>query len=385
MGSMSKIQLIPCSYADFERFQPWHYWPEKPISKFAVCNRVLVDGIERGFVAAIFRRGKVHKAKAWLEHRTAVLLPRSHSDYLRLWAVASDAQAQQYGAKGLRFYSVAPTDHVLYRDKEGSGWKATSKDRERQKTGYRSHEYVGVTAVDARAEAMKRFKADPEKCFQRCLREVYGEIENKSKLTSLKNARVETVSNEDAAALIEKYEWLGTSATGTVASYGLKLNGELLGVVQFSKGGSVQALRAIHKDDVKVILLARGACVPHAPKNSATFLIMHACKIARKKFGWEYFLAYSDSEASETGQIYRACNWKSLGCAKQGVKTSFISPEGQTISSYMFNKKSEKKFIALGWDGHEGKYEFLRRLGWIEKTETPKNRWGWRHFEPEPN
>lgn len=384
---MSKISFKPCEdkRSDFERFRPFHYWPDHNLNRAALCSLVFINGIERGFVAALYRRGKVHGAKAWLAHRTAVLLPRSHPAYLRLWAAVADAEAQQYVQQGLRFYSVAPSDHALYRDNEGSGWKRTSSDRGKQKTGYRSHEYVGAVSgggADARADATKRFKADPEKCFQRHLREVYGEIEGKPKLTSLKNARVELVSNEDAAAIIERYEWLGTSATGAVASYGLKLNGELLGVVQFAKGGSVQALRAIHKDDTKVILLARGACVPHAPKDAASFLIMRACKLARKKFGWEYFLAYSDSEASEAGQIYRTCSWKSLGCAKQGVKTSF-SLDGQTISSYMFNRKSEKKFTALGWDGHEGKYEFLRRLGWTEKTETAKTRWGWTLFEPE--
>jgi hypothetical protein len=139
---VSKIQFIPCTYSEWPRFAPYHYWPTKPLNKAARCSLVLIDGVEREFVASLCRWGKTHGAQAWLAHRTAVMLPKSHPAYLRLWAVISDAQAQQYMQQGLRFYSIAPSDHALYRDKEGSGWRTTASDSHKQKMGYRSHEYV---------------------------------------------------------------------------------------------------------------------------------------------------------------------------------------------------------------------------------------------------
>jgi hypothetical protein len=57
--------------------------------------------------------------------------------------VISDAQAQQYLNQGLRFYSIAPADHATYRDNSPL-WKVTSSDGAKQKTDYRSHEYIGV-------------------------------------------------------------------------------------------------------------------------------------------------------------------------------------------------------------------------------------------------
>src|SRR5208282_556096 len=44
---MSKIAFIPCTHSDFERFQPFHYWADRPIHKAARCSLVLVDGVER--------------------------------------------------------------------------------------------------------------------------------------------------------------------------------------------------------------------------------------------------------------------------------------------------------------------------------------------------
>ena len=142
VDGMSTLTFIPCSYADFERFRLFHYWADQAINKSARCSLVLVDGVERGFVASLVRVGKVHGSQAWLAHRTAVKLPKSHPAYFRLWAAVSDAQAQQYVGKGLRFYSVAPSDHADYRD-NSPAWKRTSSDSRRKKTGYRSHEYVG--------------------------------------------------------------------------------------------------------------------------------------------------------------------------------------------------------------------------------------------------
>jgi hypothetical protein len=233
--------------------------------------------------------------------------------------------------------------------------------------------------TDPRTLAKAAFAADPTKCFQHYLCEACGELEDKPKITKpIKDARVKLIPNEQAAEVIKKFEYLGTMGTATRASYGLFLDGELLGVVCFAAGtGSPESLR-LTDCPASPILLARGVCLPHAPAHAASFLIRRACRLAHEQFGWDVIFAYSDAAAGEIGTIYQALGWRFIGWPKQGVKKSFVSPDGQTvISSYSFNKKSEHKFRELGWDGVERKYKFLRRMGFTERTETVKGKYLW--------
>src|SRR5580692_9420371 len=164
------------------------------------------------------------------------------------------------------------------------------------------------------ADARKRFDADPSKCYQRHIRELYGASESREQIRSLDGARVERVTTEEAKSIILKYEWLQSMASGTSACYGLKLGDELLGVSCFTRMAGKQARSicgAEHKD--RAVSLARGACVPHAPKNAASYLIRNACRLAYQDFGWEIFFAYSDPDAGEIGTVYQAANWRYIG------------------------------------------------------------------------
>jgi hypothetical protein len=98
---------------------------------------------------------------------------------------------------------------------------------------------------DPRTQARAAFVANPGKCFQRHLCEARGELEAKPKITKpIKDAQVELITNQQAATIIKKYEYLATMATATRASFGLFLDGELLGVACFAAGtGSPESLR----------------------------------------------------------------------------------------------------------------------------------------------
>jgi hypothetical protein len=193
----------------------------------------------------------------------------------------------------------------------------------------------------------------------------------------LSRARVVPVSNGEAKSIILKYEWLGTMAAGTKFCYALKVGSEVLGVSCFSLGASEEA-RDIVTIPAKSICLARGACVPHAPTNAGSFLVRHACRQAHRDFGHEVFFAYSDPEAGEIGTIYQAVGWKYITTAKDNRRRSFTSPDGAVrISSYDLSKRTKRKFYRLGWDGVEGKYAFLRRLGFIEKMEPRRGKYVW--------
>jgi hypothetical protein len=240
--------------------------------------------------------------------------------------------------------------------------------------------------------ARERFKADPTKCYQRHIREVWGDFENKPQLLSVAKARVERITREEAESIILKYEWLaGDSRTkapmgrGISACYGLKLDGELLGANCFgAMGGKVGDICGVGYED-KTVCLMRGACVPHAPKNAASVLTRYACYQAHRDFGWQVFFAYSDRDAAEIGTIYQACNWwyigEDLGRPAGSFHMDYLSPDGaQIITSYKLNHQGkEKSFMkSLGWTPEDGAMRpWLISKGWSQIKRYGKKKWLW--------
>ncbi len=233
-----------------------------------------------------------------------------------------------------------------------------------------------------REVALARFQAEPQKCYQRHIREAIAELDPRPPLPSLKRAVVSQISSRLASTIILRYEWLGTMPVDMRLCYGLWPSDgrhspdDLLGAVGFSKGANRAALESIAPYD-SAMVLARGACSMRAGRNGASFLISRACKMAARDHGITHFLAYSDPDAGERGTIYKALNWQCLGVAEQGPKACFVSPSGERISSYDFNHRNDAKFHLLGWNGLQSKYEFLRSLGWQELPESKKVRWFW--------
>jgi hypothetical protein len=125
--------------------------------------------------------------------------------------------------------------------------------------------------------------------------------------------------------------------------------------------------------------LRPGPSAPSRPSPSAlpVVLAFHM----RRDFGHEVFFAYSDPEAGEIGTIYQAVGWEYISTAEEGRgNLTFISPDSRIrFSSYQFNRRhrTERRFYDIGWDGVEGKYAFLRRLGFIEKIESRKGKYVW--------
>ena len=241
------------------------------------------------------------------------------------------------------------------------------------------------------AIARLRFAQDPSKCYQRHIREVHSEIEGREQLPSLSGAVVERISREDAELIILKYEWLAADprkkcpmGAGVQACYGLKLNGELLGAVIFGTMGGNIRLICGEEYAGRTVCLMRGACVPHAPKNAASFLIRHACRLAFEDFGWCIFFAYSDPDAGEIGTVYQASNWFYIGegCGRPcgSYHADYESPDKETIvSSYKLNHDKERKFMrSLGWSKEKGPMRpYLESLGWRPIKSLGKKKWVW--------
>jgi len=202
--------------------------------------------------------------------------------------------------------------------------------------------------------ARERFRLIPGKCFQRHVREIHGESEPRNQIENLHGAKVVSISKMEASKIILKYEWLGTLGAGTSAFYGLIYNGELLGAVCFGLGGSHEARNICGPKHVpKAACLMRGACVPWAPKNAASFLISHATRQAHKDHGWNIFFAYSDPTVAEIGTVYQAANWhyigQGLGRRRGNVHLDWMASDGTIISSRNRNLRRKRDMFSRGY------------------------------------
>jgi hypothetical protein len=92
------------------------------------------------------------------------------------------------------------------------------------------------------------------------------------------------------------------------------------------------------------ICLERGAFVPDAPENAASFLISRAIKLAAEEHDWRIFYAYADPEAGEVGTVYQSCNWIRIQDTKP-VENYVI--DGQIISERTLHFWSLRRHDAI--------------------------------------
>lgn len=209
-------------------------------------------------------------------------------------------------------------------------------------------------------------------CHQRLLRDRFMAQQPRPVQKSLDGCEVRSITREQAASVILKYEWLGTMPKVGRAYYGLWDGEELVGVACFGNGmgTNARALCGVENID-KAICLERGACVHWAHPHAASFLISRACKQAADDHGWRVFFAYSDQEAGEVGVVYQACNWLYLG---QGLgrgqgetwRNNWYSPSGERYTSRRLRAlkartgKTGAELLADGWERRrhydKGKY-----------------------------
>jgi hypothetical protein len=119
----------------------------------------------------------------------------------------------------------------------------------------------------------------------------------------LRHCSVEPISRREAIPFIKRREHLGTTGPAGVW-FGLRCPvGRLLGVVGFDRGAHAAGRGA---DAV----LERGACLPGAPRNAASFLIGRALRYGRRMLGWGTVKAYSDERFNEAGVVYKAVGFR---------------------------------------------------------------------------
>jgi hypothetical protein len=223
------------------------------------------------------------------------------------------------------------------------------------------------------AEARRRHQANPAKCFQRYIREVYMEVEPREPITSLDRARVERITKAEAESLILRYEWLGKCGKGASAFYGLKIGDELLGAAVFGVGTSHQSRNICGEKFIpQTVSLMRGCCVHFAPKKAPSHLIRHATRLANMDYGWRIFIAYADDTAGEVGIVYQRAHWKyigqGLGRPKGNVHLNWRKPDGTEVSSQTIHHQNltKRELFALGYEAVPVKPK--KKYVWFEGT-----------------
>jgi hypothetical protein len=215
--------------------------------------------------------------------------------------------------------------------------------------------------------------------FRRLVWRHHGERADRLQISNLSGATVEGVSRAEAEAVILKYEWLGTVGQGASAFYGLKIEGELLGVACFGVRGSKEARNICGPGHISsAVCLMRGACVPWAPKNAASFLIRNACQRASEDRGWKIFFAYSNPDAGEIGTVYQAANWfyigQGVGRRAGQVHLNWIASDGTVTSSNAVHKlnKSKRDMFAAGFKPVAAMPK--RKYCWFEGTPAERRK-----------
>ena len=248
---------------------------------------------------------------------------------------------------------------------------------------------VGLEAVD-------RFAQNPAKCFQRHIRETWGEKTPHTEM-SREGWVAKIIDTATATKFITKYEWLRSMGAGTIICIGgFDRAGELFGVECFGKIG--QRVGSICSGETaeqnielaeKTAYLMRGACAPWAHKKAGSWLIRQSCRLLYQAKGWEIFFAYSDAAAGEVGIIYQRCHWHYLGTGLGKGKNAYHAdyqnllhpnPKVRMMSSYKINHDRVKWAKILGAPTQRGLFRpWLETHGWtlIKRPSHDKGKYVW--------
>jgi hypothetical protein len=113
--------------------------------------------------------------------------------------------------------------------------------------------------------------------------------------------------------LIVRHHYSGTLPASTKTSFGVMLNGRLLGAMTFGVGPfyGYKLVNEATPDDV--VTLTRLWLSDELPKNSESKVLGIALRSLKRNTSLKFVLAYSDPAAGHLGTIYQATNWLYTG------------------------------------------------------------------------
>jgi hypothetical protein len=130
---------------------------------------------------------------------------------------------------------------------------------------------------------------------------------------ALHDLRLIPISRVDAKTLIVRNHYSHTLPGGTKMSFGVILNGRLLGVMTFGVGPfyGYKLVDGATPDDV--VTLTRLWLSDELPRNSESKVLGVALRSLKRDTSLKFVLAYSDPAAGHLGIIYQATNWLYTG------------------------------------------------------------------------
>ena len=130
---------------------------------------------------------------------------------------------------------------------------------------------------------------------------------------ALHDLRLIPISRVDAKTLIVRNHYSHTLPGGTKMSFGVILNGRLLGVMTFGVGPfyGYKLVDGATPDDV--VTLTRLWLSDELPRNSESKVLGTALRSLKRDTSIKFVLAYSDPAVGHLGIIYQATNWLYTG------------------------------------------------------------------------
>lgn len=149
----------------------------------------------------------------------------------------------------------------------------------------------------------------------------------------------DTQTCNEIKEFIKRHEWLGKIPSQPTYRFTAthKYLNVMVGVVIMAVPTAFSNL--LGKDTRRIEqLIARGASISFAPKNTGSWLIAKSIRWMVNNTPYRLFIGYSDPEAKELGTIYQACNFMYLG-QKSGSKKQYFDPEKPHLGWF-----SDRKF-----------------------------------------
>jgi len=130
---------------------------------------------------------------------------------------------------------------------------------------------------------------------------------------ALHDLRLIPISRVDAKTLIVRNHYSHTLPGGTKMSFGVILNGRLLGVMTFGVGPfyGYKLVDGATPDDV--VTLTRLWLSDELQRNSESKVLGIALKSLKRDTSLKFVIAYSDPTVGHLGIIYQATNWLYTG------------------------------------------------------------------------
>jgi hypothetical protein len=203
-----------------------------------------------------------------------------------------------------------------------------------------------------RAYRGRKAAAPPAKAHQRVIRERLAAADISQRTADIGTAQVRAISTKQAAAIISKYEWLGTMPPGIRHCYGIFFASELGGAVAFGvEYGENLGIWNRYGYTGKIIALLRGACVHWAHPHSASKLIRRSMDLLPGRY--KVVTATVDGTLGELGTIYQACNFAYVGIMRSGTR-ALIRINGKLVNErqayQLAGTRGVHKLQRLGFD-----------------------------------